>query len=98
MSDADLLEAMTYANDFQEFIQKRDEGRRCLIDKGMFYYFLEVLPPRFMGREVELVDGSKRMAAFGFAEGAERITAFWEDGGHFFAQHTKLISSGGYPR
>jgi len=62
----------------------------------MFDYFLGVLPPQFMGREVELVDGSKQRAAFGFAEGAERITAFWAEGGNFFAQHTKLISNGGW--
>lgn len=94
-----MIEAFTHENDFAAFIAARNCGECCLIDEEMYLYFLEVLPPRFMGRIVELVDGHEVRADFGFAEGAERITAFWrrgkDDGTDLhFAQHTKLISRG----
>lgn len=85
---------------FADFIAARERGERCEIDQAIFDYFLDVLPPVFMDRWVTLNDGSTRVrAAFGFAEGAERVTAFWRArtplGLRYFAQHTTLIARGG---
>lgn len=61
------------------------------VTEGTFYYFLEVLPPAYLARTI-LINGQPRRVAFGFAEGCERITAFWEEnrGGqvHYFCKHT----------
>ncbi len=85
---------LTYENDFQEFLAERNAGHVCQIDEEMFYYWLEVLPPAFMQRETTLIDGTRKWVAFGFAEGAERITAFWGKGGEFFAQYSQEVSRG----
>ena len=72
------------------------EGKRVQTDEAMQDYYLDELPPQFMGRVVELVDGTKVYARFGFAEGEEPIVAFWTDSttGRHFAQRTKLIARG----
>jgi hypothetical protein len=41
------------------------EGVVCAIDEATYDYFLEVLPPRYMGQ------------GFAFAEGAEPLRLFW---------------------
>lgn len=40
-------------------------GRACAIDEDTFDYFLEVLPPQYLGH------------GFAFAEGAEPLRYFW---------------------
>jgi hypothetical protein len=40
-------------------------GVACVIDEETYDYFLEVLPPKYMGR------------GFAFAEGAEPLRYFW---------------------
>lgn len=82
----------TYANDFASFISANDRGERAEIDEEMFYYFLEVLPPVYMRRTVKLPDGRSVRAEFGFAEGAEMITAFWKEGTKFYAQRTEEMN------
>lgn len=69
-------------------------GERAEVDEEVFEYFLEVLPPQFMSKTVPLVDGSSVGATFGFAEGSDTITAFWREGGRYFAQHTTLKARG----
>jgi hypothetical protein len=93
------MKTMTYANDFKEFVAANRAGNLCAIDAEMFDYWLGVLPPVFMGREVTLVTGRKVRADFGFAEGAERVTAFWsmeEPQGtvYYYAQHTTMVNRG----
>lgn len=82
----------------EKYFASLTRGERVEIDEKMFNYFLEVLPPRFMNRLVELCDGSRVHAEFGLAEGAEVITAFWcKRVGYkvyYFAQHTKMFSRG----
>jgi hypothetical protein len=56
------------------------------IDEDTYFWFLEVLPPRFMA-------GSY----FGFAEGAEPIRLFWKRSGRYFVRsldwtQTKCLS------
>jgi hypothetical protein len=46
------------------------------IDEETYFYFLEVLPPKFM-----------RQSLFGFAEGSEPLRLFWKQrGSHFCRQ------------
>ncbi len=77
---------MVYTEDsngaFHEAVSK---GVTVEVDEGLFDYYLDVLPPRFMGRTVTLVDGSRRYATFGFAEGEDKPIAFWKSEGRFFA-------------
>ena len=45
------------------------------VTEETYYYFLEVLPPRFMEHFV-----------FGFAEGDEVLKIFWEKGSKFYCR------------
>jgi hypothetical protein len=81
------------------FMKAVHAGERCQIDQDIYDYFLDVLPPKFMYAPVELVDGERITAAFGFAEGAMQVIAFWRrtvvDGqANYFAQQTKVYSNG----
>jgi hypothetical protein len=48
--------------------------RICEVDEETYDYFLEVLPPRWMGR------------GFAFAEGGDDIRLFWKTGGRFLCR------------
>ena len=65
------------------------------ITEGTFYYFLEVLPPAYMGRTI-IIDKQPRRVTFGFAEGCEPITAFWAekkgDAVHYFCKRTEEMN------
>ena len=71
-----------------------DRGEVCQVDEDLFYWYLEVLPPVYMGRDrfVE-IDGVKfvKHCSFGFAEGRDFITDFWvnKDGSHITARFAK---------
>jgi hypothetical protein len=45
------------------------------IDEETYWYFLEVLPPKF-----------QRGNLFAFAEGAESLRVFWQTGGAYFCR------------
>jgi hypothetical protein len=89
---------LTYQDDFQEFIRERTAGNLCVVDEELYMYFLEVLPPAFMYRTVTLNTGREIRAEFGFAEGAEQVTAFWRakepQGTVHYAQLCQLWSRG----
>lgn len=91
---------MIYTRENWEPLMKAlNEGQRCQINDEIFDYFLDVLPPKFMGQVVELVDGERIRASFGFAEGAMQVIAFWRrtvvDGqAQYFAQQSKVWSNG----
>jgi hypothetical protein len=78
------------------FCAARDAGEKVEVNEEMFYYFLEVLPPVHMHYNATLPDGQTVHATYGFAEGWERVTAFWggkgEMEGKFFAQKTKEMN------
>jgi hypothetical protein len=94
---------MTYTMDtINAFCKARDTGECVEVDEELFNYFLEVLPPIHMGYRAT-VKCSKLAsrpedhghiqiyADFGFAEGAELVTAFWSskvDGTRYYAQLT----------
>jgi hypothetical protein len=72
------MKTYTYENDFNLFVNDNDGSRILRIDEEMFYYWLEVLPPVYMGRE-QIVDGLKIHCSFGFAEGREPVVDFWSE-------------------
>ena len=77
------MKIYTYENDFAQFVKDNDGSRVLRIDEEMYYYWLEVLPPVYMGEVVPVViDGVtyNRRCTFGFAEGREPITDFWVSG------------------
>lgn len=88
------IQPFRYEHEFAEYLTALERGEKCLIDAAMFDYFLEVLPPVSMNTECTLIDGHKVRASFCFAEGAERIVAFWREGDNYFAQQTNRISRG----
>jgi hypothetical protein len=78
-----------------EFITAMHSGHRFECDEAMFDYWLEVLPPAWMGRTVTL-DGVPIRTSFGFCEGYDFVTAFWKQGGRFFGQRTAIMNPRGY--
>ncbi len=75
------------------FLNARERGEQVEIDEAMFYYWLEVLPPVYQSKKM-VVGGKERLVSFGFAEGSERITAFWREGNRYFCQRTNEIHPG----
>lgn len=75
-----------------EFIAAENRGEQLEVDEDIFDYFLEVLPPVYMYRTVELPNGTQVRTTFGFAEGAEPVTAFWKLDGRYFCQRTKEMN------
>ena len=87
----------------RQFCEARDTGRRVEVDAELWYYFLEVLPPVHMGYRATVRNAAgdgdiSIQASFGFAEGCEPVTAFWQghgtmlEGGRFFCQRTKEMN------
>ncbi len=60
-----------------DFCAARDRDGIVEVAADLFDYFLEVLPPVWMNRSLRLPTGEIRTCSFGFAEGHERITAFF---------------------
>ena len=75
-----------------EFLEAMHSGNQFECDEEMFYYWLEVLPPVHMGRNVVLPNGDEVRASFGFAEGAEQITVFWQFGDKYFGCRTNRFN------
>lgn len=83
---------MATKENWSELIKAMGSGEIFETDVEGFDYFLEVLPPVYMGKVVTLPNGEKVKAAFGFAEGAEEIVAFWKKGGRYFGCRTTQIN------
>ena len=82
-----------------EFCAARDTDRRVEVSEDLWFYFLEVLPPVHMGYWARRSNGpgagwTEFKASFGFAEGAELVTAFWREDGRYFAQLTNERNRG----
>ena len=80
-----------------EFINAMHSGEQFEVDEEMFFYWLEVLPPIFMGEAITYLpghEGHTMRCDFGFAEGAEPITVFWRDlpNKKYFGQRTEKIN------
>lgn len=74
------------------FLTAMHSGEKFETDEKSYWYFLEVLPPVYMARTVTLPDGQTVQGAFGFAEGAEPITAFWKSNGRYYGCRTNTIN------
>lgn len=66
---------------FEEMFKTKANKQKFECDEEVYYYFLEVLPPIYM-----------RGAEFGFAEGREPVTRFWQEDGKFYGQETDRIN------
>lgn len=80
------------AGRWPEAHKKLDSGETIEITQKFFNYFHEVLPPVGMGRWVRLRNGREIRSAFEFAEGAERITAYWIEDSRFYAAQTNQVN------
>ena len=78
--------------DREAFISAMRSYEPFEIDEDSFDYYLYVLPPVHMGKNVVLPNGRGVRASFGFAEGFEEITVFWGSAGRFFGCRTKTIN------
>jgi hypothetical protein len=74
-------------SNMEELLKAWHSGQKCRITRTVYEYYLEVLPPIYINRRVK-VDGKERLVDFGFAEGAEHITAFWTEGLNYYLQQT----------
>jgi hypothetical protein len=83
----------TQAN-WSEYIEALSKGNRLEIDSEIYWYSLEVLPPRYMRSRINTVDGVEVVADFGFCEGADIIVAYWQKGDRYFCQYTNRLSRG----
>lgn len=82
---------------WNEFIQAMHSGGQFECDEEMYFYWLEVLPPIFMYKNIDYLpghEGHHMWVDFGFAEGWEPITVFWQDPQktRFFGQRTTKIN------
>ena len=73
---------------WQEFLTRRDNGERLRITGDMFQHWMHCLPPKAWKEPVRLANGTHYHPVFGFAEGDEPITAFWQQGHDFYCQKT----------
>ena len=76
------------ALNFQEYIKQSPKGKAVEIEREVFDYFLEVLPPVSMNKTIKMPDGRMQKTSFEFAEGWEETTAFWKDNNRYYAQKT----------
>ena len=79
IGDIDALPVHTSAK-WDEMLKAMHSGEVFRLDQETYDYWLEVLPPVYMFKD-QTVKGDKIRCTFGFAEGAEQITDFWNDRG-----------------
>lgn len=82
---------------WKEFMDAMHSGQPFECDEEMFMYWLEVLPPRYMG-EMKNINGKEHLCSFGFAEGRDLITDFWrekDESGviHYFGRRSNRINT-----
>lgn len=100
-SALDILEhampARVYEIDeWAELLSSWHHGLKTPISEPVYWEFLEVLPPVAMRKRITLVSGIEVVADFLFAEGAERVSAFFKDpvDGRLYVQHTNIFNRG----
>lgn len=64
------------------------------VSREDYEYFLDALPPAFMHRRVQLMNGDFVAADYGFVEGDDRVTAFFRKDDGYFAAGTTLFRGG----
>lgn len=92
-----MTDTVYTTENWAEMINAMHSGAVIEIGEDVFYYFLEVLPPVYMARVMD-IGGQRRRVLFGFAEGSEPITAFWSEGlrthQRFYCQRTAEVNRG----
>ncbi len=73
-----------------EMFREMDAGRTIETDLALHDEYLDMLPPRFMGRSVRIEDGRTVRAAYGFGEGEGRSYAAWREGDRYFMARVAL--------
>jgi len=68
--------------EWKEFIVKMNSGEKVLISEDMYYYWLEVLPPIYVGMNWR----------FGFAEGYDYIVDFWKEDEEFYCKRSNKMN------
>lgn len=75
-----------------DFMAAMHSGRRFECDEEMYYHWMEILPPAWMNRTVE-IDGVPVRTDFGFVEGADYVTAFGRGPlNTFWGQRTAIMN------
>ena len=77
---------------WDEMIRQMHSGEQIRISEEVFNYFLDVLPPVFMNRRFNFKDGQSVKESFGFAEGAENVVIFWQDGTEHFCRQSTMMN------
>jgi len=80
-------------DDWKEFIAAMNSGQIFEIDEENYYYWLEILPPIYMG-QTQIINGQPIRCSFGFAEGREYIKDFWTKDGRFFGKMSDRLNRG----
>ena len=70
-------------------VRAAEIGAKVPVTEEAYWYYLEILPPVFM---FGVVKGE--LADFGFAEGANEIIAFRQDGKNHYAWRTGVLAHG----
>lgn len=84
--------------EWKGFINVMRSGLTVQIDEEMYFYWLEVLPPAYMGRvrKIDVLDNGifeLVPCAFGFAEGIDYITDFWKKDGKFYCKLSDVLKT-----
>jgi hypothetical protein len=76
-----------------EYINRPEPENKSEVDSEIYFYFLEVLPPIWINKDYSFNDGAVANKSFGFAEGYEPITVFWEEDGKYFSRRSKKMNA-----
>lgn len=82
--------------EWKEFIKEKASGRTLQIDEAMFSYWLEILPPVYMGelKQIDILNNGiveNVQCSFGFVEGYDYITDFWRRNGQFYCKQSNVF-------
>jgi len=72
--------------EWDKMIKALDSGEVVKIDKSVYWYFLEVLPP------IKIFGNDKNYSGFHFAEGMEHIKEFINIGNNYGVKQLRQIN------
>lgn len=82
-----MMYTMATQASWDEFIAALRRGDLCEIEEKIFWRALDILPPAWQNRTVN-VQGVLRRCDFGFVEGWDYVDAYWRKDGKFYCQKT----------
>lgn len=86
------LQIVHTESNWEAMIRARNSGRMFQCDEDVYYYWLGVLPPIYMNKKI-VIEG-RECRCFGSAEGVEKITNFWTEGGKYFGKRSHVWHDG----